>query len=219
MIQQSDVSSRWRMFGLALLGLGIAGGISVLVAPSTAGLVLLAIYCVPANSILPIPHEPGVLYAASLYNPIAVAVAATIGSVIASISDYAVVETALRHPRLDRARDHGIVGWAIRKFRTAPFAIVFACSLIPLLPISVIRALAPASGYPFRRYLLAGMLGRLPRFFALAYVGHAWTLPTWVLAAVAAVTLGVAWASTVAAGRDAKEVNAANESKDPKDGA
>lgn len=193
---------RWRTFAGALAALGIGGALLVAIAPSLAGLVLLAAYCVPANSILPLPHEPGVLFIATFYAPLGVAIAATIGSAIGSVSDYALVETALLHPKIDRARSRGVIGWAIRWFQKAPFAIVLACSLVPFLPISVIRVLAPASRYPFARYFLAGLLGRIPRFYALAYLGHALQLPAWVVIAVTLATLGVALASTVAARAD-----------------
>jgi membrane protein YqaA with SNARE-associated domain len=203
-MQQSrrHIARRWRMVAGSLAALGAGGALLVVIAPSLAGLVLLAVYCVPANSILPLPHEPGVLFIATFYAPLGVAIAATIGSAIGSISDYALVESAMRHPKIDRARSRGVIGWAIRWFQKAPFAIVFACSLVPFLPISVIRVLAPASRYSFRRYFVAGLLGRIPRFYALAYMGHAIQLPTWVLIAVTVLTLGVAIASTTAATND-----------------
>ncbi|CAN5887922.1 hypothetical protein BH11MYX3_BH11MYX3_23330 [soil metagenome] len=193
------------MFAGALVALAGAGLAIVIVWPALTGLVLLALYCVPANSILPIPHEPVVLAVSGMYPPLLVAIAATVGSVVASISDYAVVETALRSPRIDQARDRGVVGWAIRQLRHAPFLIIMAFSAIPLLPISVVRALAPASGYPFRRYLLAGMIGRFPRFYALAYLGAAVEIPTWALVLVTVVTVGVAIASSHAASRNQGE--------------
>jgi membrane protein YqaA with SNARE-associated domain len=198
MLDRRRVARRWRAFVVSLAALGLGGFALALAAPSFAGLVLLAVYCVPANSILPLPHEPGVLFVATFYAPLGVALAATIGSAIGSISDYALVETALLHPRIDRARSRGVVGWAIRWFQKAPFAIVLACSLVPFLPISVIRVLAPASRYSFRRYFVAGLLGRIPRFYALAYLGHALQLPAWVLIAVTVSTLGVAIASLTA---------------------
>jgi membrane protein YqaA with SNARE-associated domain len=195
---------RWRTFAGALAALGIGGALLVAIAPSLAGLVLLAAYCVPANSILPLPHEPGVLFIATFYAPLGVAVAATIGSAIGSISDYALVETALLHPRIDRARSRGVVAWAIRWFQAAPFAIVFACSLVPFLPISVIRVLAPASRYPFARYFVAGVLGRIPRFYALAYLGHEVGIPAWALWSVALITIAVAILSSRAGGAGAE---------------
>lgn len=189
------LSERWRWFAYALGGLGVVGLAAVLIAPQLAGLFLLAVYCVPANSIVPVPHEPGVLLVAKYYAPAAVALAATLGSVIASYADYAVVETALRHPAIDRARGRGVIAWSIRMMGRAPFVIIVAFSLIPLLPISIIRALAPASGYSFPRYVLAGLIGRLPRFYLLAYLGSVVLVPTWALIAVTALTLAVAYAS------------------------
>lgn len=205
MVDRRQLSRRWTAFAWSLAGLAAAGGVVVAIAPHLAGLFLLAAYCVPANSILPIPHEPGVLFVAGFYAPLAVALAATAGSVVASFVDYAVVETALQSPRVARARERGVIGWSIRTMRRAPFAIIVAFSLIPLLPISVIRALAPASGYPFGRYLLAGLIGRLPRFYALAYLGHAIAFPAWLLVAITLVTLGVAYASAASARYDDDE--------------
>lgn len=199
---RTQVARRWKVFVTSFAALAFGGAVLAAVVPSLAGLVLLAVYCVPANSILPLPHEPGVLYIATFYTPCAVALAATIGSAIGSVSDYALVESALLHPKIDRARSRGVIGWAIRWFQKAPFAITFACSLVPFLPISVIRMLAPASRYPFGRYFLAGLLGRLPRFYALAYLGHALQLPWWVILAVTLATLAMAVASTLAARTD-----------------
>lgn len=200
-----STSKRWRAFVIAVGALAIVSLGGVVFVPASAGLVLLAIYCIPANSILPVPHEPGVLYMAAFYPPLLVAVAATVGSLVASVSDYAVVESALRNPRIDRVRERGVVGWAIRGFRRAPFAITFACSLVPLLPISIVRALAPASDYPFGRYLAAGGLGRLPRFYGLAYLGHTIAVPAWVLVVVTGVTVAVAWATSRSAAADGPE--------------
>jgi membrane protein YqaA with SNARE-associated domain len=190
------LTGAWRGFALALAALALAGAAILALAPRFAGAWLLAVYCIPANSILPIPHEPGVLLVAPYYAPIWCALAATAGSVVASFSDYAVVEHALRRPRIAALRDRGAIGWAVRWMRRAPFAIIVACSLVPLLPISIVRALAPAAGYPLRRYVVAQIVGRLPRFYALAWLGNAIAIPWWALAIVTAVTLAVAIAGS-----------------------
>lgn len=196
MARDAALTGAWRGFAWSLAGLALAGAAILACAPRFAGAWLLALYCIPANSILPIPHEPGVLFVAPYYAPIWCALAATAGSVVASFSDYAIVEGALRRPRIAALRDRGVVGWAVRWMRRAPFAIVVACSLVPLLPISIVRALAPAAGYPIGRYLAAQLVGRLPRFYALAWLGNAFAIPWWVLALVAAATLGLAiWGS------------------------
>ena len=55
---------------------------------------------------------------------------------------------------------------------------------------NLVRVLAPASGYPFHRYLIALMLGRLPRFYAVAWLGHTFPVPTWALVLLFVVLIG-----------------------------
>lgn len=190
-----NLSHYWRSFAIGLCCL-IPMGVGILaVAPQMAGLFLLALYCIPTNSVLPLPHEPGVLYFAAYYDPIAIAIAATVGSIIVSFADYAMVEAALRHPRLNAASTTGLFGWAMRWMKRAPFAIVVLFSLTPL-PISVIRVLAPASKYPLPRYIVAQIVGRLPRFYALAYLGRTVKFPAWALVAMFALLVVVFWWSS-----------------------
>jgi membrane protein YqaA with SNARE-associated domain len=184
---------RWRAFGLALLASAVVGAVMIAVASQLAGLVLLGLYCIPSNSVLPIPHEPGLFFFAKFYDPLPVAIAATLGSIVASFADYAVVEAAMRHPRSSRAQASPVFRWAVRWMTRAPFAIVVAFSLIPVLPVSIIRALAPASGYPLGRYIVAQIVGRVPRFWALAWFGRAAMIPTWLLVAITGVTVVLAY--------------------------
>ncbi len=179
------------MFFIALCGVAVAGAVIVTLAPSLAGLYLLGLYCIPSNSILPIPHEPGVLYMARFYSPAAIAVTATLASAVVAFADYGLVEAAMRHPRIQGARDARMMRWAVRWMTRFPFAIIVAFSLVPVLPISVVRALAPISGYPLRRYIAALVVGRLPRFFVLAWLGQVVLIPGWVLLVVTAGTFAM----------------------------
>lgn len=190
-----ELSRHWRSFAIALCGLVVVGAVIVAVAPSIAGLFLLTLYCIPTNSVLPLPHEPGVLYFAPFYEPIAIAIAATLGSVVVSFADYAMVGAAMRNPRFNAASTAGLFGWAVRWMKRAPFAIVVLFSLTPL-PISVVRVLAPASNYPLGRYIVAQVVGRLPRFYALAWLGRTVEFPTWVLLAMFVVLMLVFWISS-----------------------
>lgn len=177
-----------RAFVLALGGFGIAGLTVALAAPGFAGLVLFALYSIPSNSMIPVPHEPGLLYFAKLYHPVWIATAGTLGASIVCIADYAVVGAALRHPRMKSASESRLFRWATCWMSRWPFAIITLFALIPL-PVYVVRVLAPASGYPLPRYMAAQALGRFPRFLALAWIGHAIQLPTWLLAAMFVVLL------------------------------
>lgn len=173
----------WRVFFVALLVAVVVGAVVTLLFPGFAGLFVLGLYCIPTNSIFPLPHEPGILYFARLYDPLWISITATAASSIMAFADYAMVEAAMKHPRIASIKNTRLFQWALRWMKRWPFAIVALFSFIPL-PITIIRILAPASHYPIGRYILAQAVGRLPRFYALALIGHFFEIPTWVLIAL-----------------------------------
>jgi membrane protein YqaA with SNARE-associated domain len=191
----------WRGFVIALAVYAIAGVALLAFVPDLAGVFLLGAYCIPANSVIPFPHEPAVLYFARYYDPLWIATAATAGSIIASFADYAVVGAAMRHRALASTRDSQLFQWASRWRRRAPFAIVVLFSFLPL-PISIVRVLAPAIDFPIGRYVLAQLVGRFPRFFVLAWIGHAFAIPTWVLIAMVILLLGLLLLRARSSGED-----------------
>lgn len=170
----------WRAFMIALATYAVIGTALLVFVPDLAGVFLLGAYCIPANSVFPIPHEPAVLFFAQFYAPVWIALAATAGSIIASFADYALVGAAMRHSAFSGTRNSRLFQWALKWMKRWPFAIIVLFSFTPL-PISVIRILAPASDYPVSRYVLAQIVGRFPRFFILAMIGHALTIPAWAL--------------------------------------
>jgi len=186
----------WRAFVVSLCALGALGAATLLFAPAYAGVFLCALYCIPSNSVFPIPHEPGVLFFAKYYDPLLIGAAATLGSIAASFSDYAMVGSLLNRSRLGRrTRESWLLRWGTRWLNKSPFLVVVVFSFVPL-PISVIRVLAPASGYPIGRYIAAQIVGRFPRFVVLAVIGHAFDVPTWLL-----VTATLALAASTMLGR------------------
>jgi membrane protein YqaA with SNARE-associated domain len=200
----------WRAFLVGLCVLAALGGLTILFAPDLAGLFLLALYAIPSNSVLPIPHEPGVLYFAKFYDPLWISLAATMASVIVSFADYGIIHAAMRVPRMSAAQNSRLFRWAVRWMKRWPFWIVVVFSLTPL-PISIIRVLAPASGYPIQRYALAQVVGRLPRFYILAWLGSTIDFPSWVLAMMFVALLLTFWLS----GRPADEIVSDGREADP----
>lgn len=171
------------MFFFALLLTAAAGPLTIWLYSDLSGLYLFGVYSIPSNSIVPLPHEPGLLYFAKYYHPAYIAVAGTLGSGVAAFADYGVVEAAMRHPKISGAREAKLFKWSVKWLMRFPFATIVLFALTPL-PIYVVRILAPASGYPVLRYVLAVMVGRYPRFLAVAYVGHMFHFPTWSLVAM-----------------------------------
>jgi membrane protein YqaA with SNARE-associated domain len=186
------LTRHWRMFFVALAACAAVGTVIVALAPRFAGIFLLTIYCIPSNSVLPIPHEPAVLYFARFYHPVWVALAGTIGTVVVSFADYAVVEAAMRHPRVSGATEKALFKWALKWMVRYPFWIIVLFSLTPL-PMAVVRILAPASRYPVGRYVAAQIVGRFPRFLLLAWIGHAFVMPAWLLVVMMGVMVGSMW--------------------------
>lgn len=178
----------WRQFGAALSLGGLIAVIAVLLREETAGLAILGVYCIPSNSVAPLPHEPGILFFAEFYPPIWIAIAATAGSGIAAFSDYAIVRGALRHEWVARISRGRWFRWAVGSFMKRPFATVVLFAISPL-PVSVVRVLAPASNFSVWRYVTAMMVGRFPRFYAFAWIGFLVPIPTWILVIAVAAPL------------------------------
>ena len=185
------LSPRWRWFAIALAACALAAAVGLALAPWTAGLFLFLLLSIPTNSLLPIPHEPGLLYFARFYPPPLVAAAGLIGAGIACTTDYALVEAALRHPRIQRARDGRLGRFAVTSFNRRPFFTVLLFSALPL-PSHVVRVLAPAAGYPFARYLAATVIGRAPAFWLEAELGNVLAIPVWLLVVMLVVMVSVA---------------------------
>jgi membrane protein YqaA with SNARE-associated domain len=170
----------WRAFVLALAAYAVIGVLVLAFVPDLAGVFLLGAYCIPANSVIPLPHEPAMLYFAKFYDPFWCALAGTLGSMIAIYSDYALVGAAMRHRALTKTRESRLFQWSTKWMRRYPFAITVLFSFVPL-PISIVRILAPAVQYSVRRYMLAQIVGRFPRFYMLAWIGHTVMIPTWII--------------------------------------
>ncbi len=188
-LRQLKLTHYWRIFFIALTMCAVAGVVIDLVYPDAAGLYIWGIYSIPSNSILPIPHEPVLLYFSKYYDPLWIAVAGTLGTAVAAFADYEVVERAMRHPRIRGAREARLYKLAVRWLMHWPFATIVLFAFTPL-PIYVVRVLAPASGYPIRRYVLALMVGRLPRFFVVAWLGHTFPLPSWIYLVMFVMLIG-----------------------------
>jgi membrane protein YqaA with SNARE-associated domain len=191
-----ELNKYWRAFFVGLCGFAAAGALIVAFAPDLAGVFLCGLYAIPSNSVVPIPHEPGLLFFAKFYDPLWIAVAATLGSAVMCFADYALVTSVLR--RSSRARESRLMRWGVRWMKRWPFAVVVAFSMVPL-PVAVVRVLAPAAGYPVGRYVAAQIVGRFPRFYVLALIGHAIAIPTWILVVA---TIGLTAVLVLAGRRD-----------------
>lgn len=175
----------WFMRGTvvaALAGIGLATTL-----PSAIPLVWLAVVSVPANSplspVLPTLFEPIVIEAGKFANPWAVSAVALGGYMYTEYVNWHLYAWVLRGDKAAWVRRQAWVRRSVEYFARAPFASVVVFAFTPL-PFWVARGLAILRGYPLRRYLLATVVGRWPRFFLYAWLGSAVRIPVWALVAV-----------------------------------
>jgi uncharacterized membrane protein YdjX (TVP38/TMEM64 family) len=75
---------------------------------------------------------------------------------------------------------------ALARYPSASFMAIVIARATPL-PDAPVKLAAAACGYPLPLYMAATLLGSLPYYFALTWLGYEFKLPGWLLAAVAAL--------------------------------
>ena len=157
------------------------------------GLVQLGLYTVPSHVFVsPFPHEPVLLFIARTHGAVACALVSTCGCLVAGLLDYRFVMPLLHHPGVrSRYADLSVYKKSNHWFGKAPFWTIVVTGLTPI-PFYPFKFLALAADYSPTRYMLALAVGRTPRYWVLAYLGHALQPPNWSLVLLAVVILGLA---------------------------
>lgn len=153
---------------------------------------VLLLYSIPANTGLSLfSHEVALLDYGANQHLVLSTVFATVGTAIAGVLDWRFFVPFLDSGRLAAYRDSRPVRALLSRFRRAPFAVIFitAASPIPFFPF---KMMAFSVGYPLRRYLLALLLARAPRYLAIAWMGAVLEPPAWLLLSALAALLALA---------------------------
>ena len=186
------LAPRWKVF-LAVMGLCCAAAAPIaLLFPASRPLILLFLYTIPSHSVIPLPHEPAMVVAGKLYDPLLVALVAGVATFISSFLDYETVNFLFNRTRAGDAREHRVYQGCVHYFLKAPFVSLVIAAFTPFVAFYPFRILGPTSGYPVRRYMLAVFIGRVPRFYLEALLGHALSWTNTVL--VGTLVLLVCWA-------------------------
>lgn len=145
------------------------------------GLLCLTIFVSgPISVLVPAMLEPMLMVAGRAYPPLLVALVAVAGNLYMDYINYHLFGAAIRHPRLEKAKNSRIVQGALALFQRSPFLAVWICSWSPI-PYWIVSTLAPLSRYSMRKYLLATFLGRGPRVWFFAALGLVIPVPTQLL--------------------------------------
>ena len=170
-----DISPR-RWIALFMLFLAVAGA-GLLVTrraeslASFQALILLLLYTSVAFTFFPLPTTWIMLWAAREADPFLVALIGALGTCIANLHDYYIINYLAGLRRGKRFKETSFYRNSVKWFEKAPFPTLAAASFLPI-PVDVVRALAVSTGYPRRWYVLATFIGRFPRYLLLAYLGY-----------------------------------------------
>lgn len=121
---------------------------------------------------LPVPVFAVVLAAAQVLDPLLVGVIAGIASAIGELSGYFV---GLGSEKI--LEKEGKTGQLYRKakelFQKYGFFGIVAATLFPLTLIDFVGLIAGVLGYGWKKFLLATLIGKIPRYIIIAYFGKA----------------------------------------------
>lgn len=184
---------RWRRLRDLLVFSGLfALGVWVLV-PAWDREVAFFFLSVASSNFLPIPHEPILLeYAKIIHDPVVIGLISGVGAMVAGAVDYQAVGQVLSWEKSKSVTETRLFRGAVRGFSKAPFWTTWVFFLLPL-PDYPIRVLAPASRMGRRTYVMAVGMGRAPRGWALAVLGHEFPFPWWALLVIGLSIVGL-WA-------------------------
>jgi uncharacterized membrane protein YdjX (TVP38/TMEM64 family) len=133
--------------------------------------VLLTLWCHgPLSPLLPAAYEPVLLAYGQVLPPLLITAVGAVCSTAVEYLNYHLYRKLLRRDAVDRVLRSKSACRVVQPFFRYPFLTVWFCVLSPL-PDWAARILASHSGYPVRRYLVAVLLARLPRFWLLTALG------------------------------------------------
>ena len=138
--------------------------------PELVPMILAAAWCHgPASPLLPAAFEPVLMAYGRSFSPLLLALIATAVTVGMEGINYLGYSYLLRHRRLGRVQKAS--ARLTRLFQRSPFLLCLLVAATPLPDWSA-RILGALARYSARRYLLAFAVGRVPKFWVIAAVGH-----------------------------------------------
>lgn len=141
----------------------------------------LFFYNFPSHFLIAVvPHEPVLFYFGKFYSPVIVALVAAAGTFFTEYVNYNVFEYFADFKIFERIRNNKFTDKLIKLFNKAPFLALWVAGFTPV-PFYPMRFLVVLAKYPVKRYLLAVLLSRTPRYYILALLGYVLKLPNYLL--------------------------------------
>jgi membrane protein YqaA with SNARE-associated domain len=146
--------------------------------------------------------------------PLTVAALGAVGTAIANMHDYYLLTFLYRYKPVRRVRTSGLYKRFAAWYNRAPFATLAAASFLPI-PVDFIRLLAISEGYNRAKFAIGSLVGRWPRYLALAYLADRFDLGwQWILGIGGAIIVLGLWRGLPALARRLKDVDEPNRAEE-----
>lgn len=147
---------------------------------SSRHLWVLFLYSIPGNFLIDvIPYDPAIILFARFHEPLIIALVGVAGILASEIINYTCFEYIVDRKFFDKVLKHKFIVKITRLFNKAPFRTMVIVAFTPI-PIYPFRFLVVMARFPLLKYLLALLIGRLPRLYLIALFGHLVALPGYV---------------------------------------
>jgi membrane protein YqaA with SNARE-associated domain len=148
---------------------------------SSKSLWVLFFYSFPSEFLIAVvPHEPILIYFGKFYAPLTVAAVAIVSTLMTEALNYSAFKYITDTQIFQKIRHKKTVNKITQLFQRSPFLAIWIAGFTPV-PFYPFRFLVVLARYPLFRYILALLLSRTPRFYILAYLGHAIDIPDYLL--------------------------------------
>ena len=135
-------------------------------------LLVLFLYSIPGNFLIDvIPYDPAVIFFSRFHDPLLVALVGVAGILVSETINYTFFEYVVDLKYFDRILKNKFVAKLIGLFNKAPFWTMLFVAFTPV-PIYPFLFLVVMARFPILKYLLALLLGRLPRLYLIALFGN-----------------------------------------------
>ncbi len=148
------------------------------------------VYMSLANTFIPLPTNPLIIYMGREFSPIAVSIIGTLGTAVANTTEYLILGALLEYGRVKKVRETRAYHTMKRYFEIAPFALMVVINFLPV-PVDPVRWMAISVDYPRWRYVASTCIGRFPRYLLLAWLGDRYDLSNRTILIILAVTTGL----------------------------
>ena len=167
------------------------GEIAILIFfPNHKILAWFCLYTVISNFFVTIfPHEPIIMAMGKMYAPLLVALLGAIATCFIEVFNYQILRHITGNKHVQKFTSKKLYQSSERLFNKTPFFALFFGSLTPV-PFGIFRFFAANSEYSSFLLLIAVFLGRLPRYYILAWAGP--LVPKWIYVAFFIILIGYA---------------------------